>query len=612
MKTMNMRMQFAPVVLMVLAFSALILHAGQAPFGSVVLSDFDSGDTLGSSLYPAGHWRGTKRDQGSTSTCEIDGTTGALGSRKSMKWSYDTQGGWADARIRPSGPGQGSVDFSMYDSVAFYVKGQKPGRCGFLVRGGPRSGSDHTFVDSRFEFTTEWRQVVIDLTTSEWTKLDMKDIFLLSFFVWPRGSGSNVIWIDEITCHKKGAVKLVAQQSRTPSIIAPVQTPTQIRVPTVAKKKSPVVPSSGDDDESRWKHARYLSSEGRFEEAARAFEAKIPQLSDSNEMLYRRLEAAYCWEHCGRKDAAVAVVRPALKLTLGEREAAILKDAITWLEKGHDSFPCFKGKYCDSYLPPWFAKRAEEMEFAKTLDICIDLLRQLTGANGLDAKRKQIAQYCPLVDGSHAGNPAEIGYGFVNSDRELSWVAMANVVHEIAHNFHFAVPNLDALATPDFKGNNFDPVWHHMCVIENTWIDATLLKQGAQSGLSPIAMHRIRQCSRNDDDGPRNWLKVLAAYEAFVRSGNNALQFDDPYAVGAGIWRRLIKEKGLDICPAFFRELAALPGYLVREAKGSQKKNALLVACISRAYGEDLFDRFTNKWGMPLDRAFYDQARQRR
>jgi hypothetical protein len=591
-------------VAMVLAFSDWPLYAGQAPFGSVVLNDFDSGDTLGSSLYPAGYWRGTKRDQGSTSTCEIDGTTGALGSRKSMKWSYETQGGWADARIRPAGPGQGSVDFSMYDSVTFYVKGQKPGRCGFLVRGGPRSGNDHTFVDSRFEFTTEWRQVVIDLTTSEWTKIDMKDIFLLSFFVWPRGSGSNVIWIDEITFHKKGAVRLVAQQNRVTSI----PTPTQTRVPTVAKKKPPVVTPSGDDEGNRWNYARYLLGEGRFEEAARAFEAKIPQLTDNSEVVYRRLDAAYCWEHCGRKDAAMAVVRPALKLTLGEREAAILKDAITWMEKGHDSFPCFKGKYCDSYLPPWFAKRAEEMEFAKTLDICIDLLRQLTGANGLDPRKRQIVQYCPLIGSSHSGNPAEIGHDFLNADRDQCWGGMANVVHELAHNFHGAVPNLNNLT----DRNSFGPIWHHLCVVENTWIDATLLKQGTQSGLSPIAIHRIRQCSRNDDDSSRNWLKVLTAYEAFIRSGNKALQFDDSYAVGVGIWRRLIKEKGLDICPVFFRELVALPGYLVREAKGSERKNALLVACISRAYGEDLFDRFTNKWGMPLDKAFYDQARQQR
>lgn len=599
-----MRMQFAPAVVMVLAFSALTLHAGQAPFGSVVLSDFDSDNTLGSSLYPAGHWRGVKRDQESTSTCETDSTTGALGSRRSMKWSYETQGGWADARIRPSGPGQGSVDFSVYDSVAFYVKGQKPGRCEFLVRGGPRSGNDHTFVGIRFEFTTEWRPVVIDLTSSEWSKLDMKDIFLLSFFVWPQGSGSNVIWVDEITCHKKGAVKLVAQQNRVPS----VQTPIQIRVPPIAKKKTPVVPSSGDDESSRWKVARYLLGEERFEEAARAFEAKIPQLADNSEVVYRRLDAAYCWEHCGRKDAAMAVLKPALKLTLGEREAAILKDGITWLEKGHDSFPCFKGKYCDSYLPPWFAKRAEEMEFAKTLDVCIDLLRQLTGANGLDARRKQIVQYCPLIGSSHSGNPAEIGHDFLNSDRDQCWGGMANVVHEVAHNFHGAVPNLNDLT----DRNSFGPIWHHLCVIENTWIDATLLKRGAQSGLSPIAIHRIRQCSRNDEDSARNWLKVLAAYEAFIHSGNKALQFHDSYPVGVGIWRQLIKEKGLDICPAFFREVAAVPGYLVREATGSERKNALLVACISRAYGEDLFDRFTAKWGMPLDKAFYDQAKQRR
>jgi hypothetical protein len=591
-------------VAMVLTFSGPPFHAGQAPFGSVVLSDFDSGDALGSLLYSAGQWRGAKRDPGSSSMCEIDSTTGALGSRRSMRWSYETQRGWADARIRPAGPGQGSVDFSAYDSVAFYVKGQKPGRCGLLVRGGPRSGNDHTFVDSRFEFTTEWRQVVIDLTTSEWSKLDMKDVFLLSFFVWPRGSGSNVIWIDEITCHKKGAVKIVAQQSR----VTPIQTPTQIHAPTLVRKKPPVVPSNGDVENNRWKTARYLLSEQRFEEAARAFESVIPQLTDPAETLNGRLDAAYCWEHCGRKDAALAVVKPALKLTLDEREAAILKDAFVWLEKGHDSFPCFRGKYCDSYLPPWFAKRAEEMEFAKTLDVCIDLLRQLTGASGLDVRRKQIVQYCPLIGSSHSGNPAEIGRDFLNANRDQCWGGMANIVHEVAHNFHDAVPNLSNLV----DHNRFNPIWHWLCVIDNTWIDATLLKQGTQSGLSPIAMHRIRQCSRNDDDGPRNSLKVLAAYEVFVRGGNKALQFDDCYAVGAGIWRRLIKEKGLDICPVFFRELAALPGYWVREATTSEKKNALLVACISRAYGEDLFDRFVNKWGMPLDRVFYDQAKQRR
>ena len=354
------------------------------------------------------------------------------------------------------------------------------------------------------------------------------------------------------------------------------------------------------------KEARSLKQDKRWEEAAKAYEAAMKTNPQRREALTMRLEAACCWMKLQKPDRALAVLEGAAGNRAKPGREAVFQDALNWVRKGTSAFPCYKGDYADFHVPPTYAKRAEELNLGKTTDICVDLLRRLTGAD-VKPKKRQVVQYNPLAGGgAHSGNPVEIGPGFFSADEDRCWGAVLTAVHELGHNFHARVPNLGAL----LHGNTSAQALHHMCVLESVWFPATLTQEGLKLGLSRNAMSLLAQHNTMREKKARAPLKVLADYEAFIAGGGKQAAFKDQYFIGVGVWTQLVKEKGLDICPRFFREIAALPAPLVGEAKRTVKQNALIVLAITRACGEDQVDRFSGKWGFPVDHAFYVKAKE--
>jgi hypothetical protein len=170
-----------------------------------VLCNFDGDDPLGSPLFPKAHWQGDAPQSGGISTCEVDSTQGALGSPKSMRWNYQVKNGqWVqaalnmgfDQRKKAASP----VDFTMYDSISFYMKSLKPDGYGFVVNAKPvQEGDEHWVTLPAGTSSTDWRKVTISLRDAGLSKLDLKEAWSLCVGHLGQGDDGNVVWIDEMT-----------------------------------------------------------------------------------------------------------------------------------------------------------------------------------------------------------------------------------------------------------------------------------------------------------------------------------------------------------------------------------------------------------------------------
>jgi hypothetical protein len=177
--------------------------------GTVVLSDFDSGDPLSSPLFPKGRWTTEKGGVNAFAQIDIDPETAAQDSSMSLRWSFQTKATWVTAQIVPLGSQSEFADISGYDSVSFHVKAFKPGKVGFLVRGRGPGGEDGAYSATQVELTTGWKQVAVDLQAPEWAKLDLTKVNVISFFHWPSDYDANVVWVDQLRFLKKKAAKPV-------------------------------------------------------------------------------------------------------------------------------------------------------------------------------------------------------------------------------------------------------------------------------------------------------------------------------------------------------------------------------------------------------------------
>jgi hypothetical protein len=141
------------------------------------------------------------------SKCVVDTSDGALGSAMSLRWSYRVTGdAWVEASVLLQGSTNRCFDLSPYDSVSFYVKGDRPGSAEFMVHGKAVRQSDQPWVILGFDYTTEWKKVTIDLEPERLSKLDLRRVYKISFAYSGRtGPDENVLWIDEITCRRKSA-----------------------------------------------------------------------------------------------------------------------------------------------------------------------------------------------------------------------------------------------------------------------------------------------------------------------------------------------------------------------------------------------------------------------
>ncbi len=175
------------------------------PPGSVALVDFDSGKGRGTTTCPKATWEATGSDSTRISTTTLDATETALNTAMSLRWSYHAENtAWPQANIMLAGSWAEVVDLTPYDSVSFYIKGFRPGECGFSIQGMSLNGKGQEYAFVPIKYTTKWTKVTIELSRRDFAKIDLAKtlLFALGHYGNPKDDG-NVIWIDEITAHKK-------------------------------------------------------------------------------------------------------------------------------------------------------------------------------------------------------------------------------------------------------------------------------------------------------------------------------------------------------------------------------------------------------------------------
>lgn len=176
------------------------------PAGSDVLVNFDPGCDPSSIACPNATWEQGEKDSTRHSTITVDADKAALDTAGSLCWSFHVNHqAWTGGRIMLTGSWAEFVDLTPYDSVSFYVKGLRPGSFAFSIQGiaAGKEGQEYTMFP--VDCTTEWKKVTIDLKSEELSKIDLRKTIL---FGLGRGGSENndadnVLWIDEITAHRK-------------------------------------------------------------------------------------------------------------------------------------------------------------------------------------------------------------------------------------------------------------------------------------------------------------------------------------------------------------------------------------------------------------------------
>jgi hypothetical protein len=172
---------------------------------SVVLAHFNTGTPTSQACPKAGLGSLGSGSEG-ISLCAVDTTDGAEDTAMSLRWSYHTKNEtWVAGHIMLTGSWNEYYDLASYESISFYIKGFRPGRCSFSLQGIPIQDNDESWVNIPVSYKTNWQKRTINLNQKKLSKIDMKRIIKIGFGCLGRTGGDNVIWIDEITCHRKSA-----------------------------------------------------------------------------------------------------------------------------------------------------------------------------------------------------------------------------------------------------------------------------------------------------------------------------------------------------------------------------------------------------------------------
>lgn len=172
------------------------------PPGARVVSTFDTGEPLRSTLFPAAVWRGGSGKRECASHVDVDAFTGANGTPFSLRWSYHVAGTWASASILPSGNPRTPVDLSRYGTLSFYVKALHARGCALTLRA-KKAGEDQAIlVHVPVQVTPQWKKVVINLRDQPQLEgIDLKEVYLLALGVFSEEPSGNVVWLDEVMLH---------------------------------------------------------------------------------------------------------------------------------------------------------------------------------------------------------------------------------------------------------------------------------------------------------------------------------------------------------------------------------------------------------------------------
>jgi hypothetical protein len=127
-----------------------------------------------------------------------------MGSARSGRWSYNAkEQGWVEGALVLQGSRDKVFDLTPYDSVSFYVKGFRPGTAGFMVHARRLDDGKVSYSIIRFDYTTEFKRVTIDLQQDKLSRLDLRKVHQFNVGHLAGGTDDNVLCIDEIACHRK-------------------------------------------------------------------------------------------------------------------------------------------------------------------------------------------------------------------------------------------------------------------------------------------------------------------------------------------------------------------------------------------------------------------------
>ncbi len=184
---------------------------------------FVSFDTPTAALFPNPLLDTFSGDSDGISNRTIHDSPGALGSAEALRWSYQTKKGvWVQANIVLQGSREQFFDLTPYDSVSFYVKGTRPGSAGFMVHAKTISESDVRWSIFGFDYTNKWKKVTIDLEPEKLPNLDVHNVFEFGFgYMGSQDGDENVVWIDEIACHRKRVDVTSPSSDQPPLAVAP-------------------------------------------------------------------------------------------------------------------------------------------------------------------------------------------------------------------------------------------------------------------------------------------------------------------------------------------------------------------------------------------------------
>jgi len=177
-------------------------HTAKPAPNAMALSTFDSGDLLGSPLFPGGRWHGVAGQPVCSSVVAIDPWTGAAGTPFSLKWAYNTKGTWVAASFNPSGDPERPSDISKYAYTTFWIKAAHAGQCAVSIRAKHANEDRRTMANIPIQVTTEWRKVTLSDKTHEQLKtIDATQVYSIGLGAYSQQEDANVIWLDEVMFH---------------------------------------------------------------------------------------------------------------------------------------------------------------------------------------------------------------------------------------------------------------------------------------------------------------------------------------------------------------------------------------------------------------------------
>jgi len=164
-----------------------------------IISDFDSGDGLGSDVFPRARWRAIKGNEQSDSLCRIEYYDGGAGTPQCMRWPFHIRNSWVAVDLMLTDSWKEPIDLSAYEAVSFYIKGQSDRPCNFRIQTGPVQDALPAVAEVPLRVTKSWQKVTIDLKKApQLAGVKLGQTYGLGFVDRERNDEGWLRWIDQI------------------------------------------------------------------------------------------------------------------------------------------------------------------------------------------------------------------------------------------------------------------------------------------------------------------------------------------------------------------------------------------------------------------------------